>query len=78
MERVWSQEKMRESKLPEKGRGGKKIKADIKALAVARGNYTGEELQRLNPDYVFADLVATNKTLKAILQTNPYPDKFSP
>ena len=69
---------MRESKLPEKGRGRKKIKANIKALAVATGNYTREELQKFNPDYAFADSVGTDKILKAILQTNPGLDKFSP
>ena len=52
--------------------------ANIKALAVATGNYTREELQKFNPDYVFADLVATDKILKVILPTNPGPNKFSP
>ncbi len=53
-------------------------KANIKTLAVATGTYTRDELQKFNPDYVFVDLVATEKILKAILQTHPDPDKFSP
>ena len=68
---------MRASKLPEKGRGGKKTKANIKALAVTTGNYTREELLKFNPDHLFADLVATDKTVKAILRTNPGPGRFS-
>jgi phosphoglycolate phosphatase len=43
--------------------------ANIKAMAVATGSYTKEELRKFNPDYLFADLESTEKVLKAILQT---------
>jgi len=52
--------------------------AAVKVLAVATGNYAREELQKFNPDYVFTDLVGTDKILKVILRTTFRPDKFSP
>ena len=54
--------------MPEKGRGGKKVKALV--LFDVDGTLT--------QDCVFADLVGTEKILKVILRTTFCPDKFSP